>query len=176
MNTPIRKIAFSAVVAALYAGLTVLLAPISFGVLQFRISEALCVLPFFFPSSVWGLFVGCAIANMMSSFGPVDVIFGSAATLLAAVCTMRIGKKSKGILGCVLACLPAVVSNGIIVGAMITWMTAPAEGFWVGFAANGGQIALEEMAVMYAVGLPLMLIGRKNGFFEYIKNKYWESR
>ena len=172
MNTPIRKIAFSAVVAALYAGLTMLLAPISFGVLQFRISEVLCILPFFFPSSVWGIFVGCAIANMMSSFGPVDVIFGAAASLLAVVCTMQIGKKSKGVFGCVLACLPPVIFNGIIIGTMITLMTVPVEGFWAGFAVNGGQIALEELAVMYVAGLPVMLWGRKKGVFLHVKNKY----
>ena len=172
MNTPIRKIAFSAVVAALYAGLTLLLAPISFGVLQFRVSEVLCILPFFFPSSVWGLFIGCAIANMMSTFGPLDIIFGSLASLLAALCTMQIGKKSKGTMGCVLACLPPVIFNGIIIGAMATMMTVTPDGFWAGFVLNGGQIALEELAVMYVAGLPIMLWGRKKGVFDRLKEKF----
>lgn len=172
MRTPIRKIAFSAVVAALYAGLTLLLAPISFGVLQFRVSEVLCILPFFFPSSVWGLFIGCAIANIMSTFGPLDVIFGSLASLLAALCTMQIGKKSKGIAGCILACLPPVIFNGIIIGTMATLMTVTPDGFWAGFALNGGQIALEELVVMYVAGLPIMLWGRTKGVFKMLKEKF----
>ena len=81
MKFPVRKIAFSAVVAAVYAALTMLLAPISYGVLQFRISEVLCILPFFFPSTVWGLFIGCAISNILSTYGLLDVVMGSAATL-----------------------------------------------------------------------------------------------
>lgn len=172
MNTPIRKIAFSAVIAALYAGLTMLLAPISFGALQFRISEALCILPFFFPSSVWGLFLGCALANIISTLGPIDIIFGSLATLLAALGTMYIGKKGRTKLRCVLACLPPVVSNGIIIGAVISAVSAPADGFLAGMLLFGAEVALGELGVVLIIGLPVMLWGVKNGFFDRIKRKY----
>ena len=165
MRSPIRKIAFAAVIAAVYAALTMLLAPISYGVLQFRISEALCILPFFFPVSVWGLFVGCAIANTISLLGPVDIVCGSAATLLAALCTAYIGKRSKSVPACILGCLPPVVFNGIIIGAMLAVITAPEGGFWAGLLAFGGQVALEELAVMLVIGLPVMLWMRKNRAF-----------
>ena len=75
-----EKLIIPAVVGALYAALTMLLAPISYGNLQFRISEALCVLPVFFPYTSVGLFLGCALANMISAAGILDVVFGSLAT------------------------------------------------------------------------------------------------
>ena len=81
-----EKLIIPAVVGALYAALTMLLAPISYGNLQFRISEALCVLPVFFPYTSVGLFLGCALANMISAAGILDVVFGSLATLCAGLC------------------------------------------------------------------------------------------
>ena len=67
-----EKLILPAVVGALYAALTMLLAPISYGNLQFRISEALCVLPVFFPYTSVGLFLGCALANTISAAGMLD--------------------------------------------------------------------------------------------------------
>jgi uncharacterized membrane protein len=174
-----RKIAFAAVIGAAYAALTMLLAPISYGAVQFRLSEVLCILPFFFPSSIWGLFIGCALANMIST--PLDVIFGSLATLLAAACTMVIGKagrkgSAKGVISKVLACLPPVVFNGLIVGAVISYgiATAPgaAEAFWPTYAVVGTQVAVGELAVLFALGLPLLILLPKTGFFKTITALY----
>ena len=67
MNKTTRNIVTAAVIGALYAVLTMVLAPISYGPVQCRISEVLCILPFFMPSTTWGLFFGCAIANIASS-------------------------------------------------------------------------------------------------------------
>ncbi len=161
----IKKIAYASIIAAVYAGLTMFLAPISYGPLQFRVSEVLCILPFFFPFSVWGLFIGCIISNMASMFGIVDIVFGSLATLLAALSTMYIGKKSSGGKGaCALACLPPVIFNGIIIGAVISFASTP-ELFWHGFLLNGLQVALGEAVIMFALGLPLMLYIPKTRFF-----------
>ena len=88
MNKTTRNIVTAAVIGALYAVLTMVLAPISYGPVQCRISEVLCILPFFMPSTTWGLFFGCAIANIASSAGLPDIIFGSLATLIAA-CAYR---------------------------------------------------------------------------------------
>ena len=74
----------SALIAALYTGLTFVLAPISFGPVQFRVSEALTLLPFCLPEAVPGLFIGCLISNMLGGFGIIDIVLGSAATLAAA--------------------------------------------------------------------------------------------
>ena len=79
-----------AAIAAIYAALTLALAPISYGAVQVRVSEALTVLPFFMPhSAVPGLFLGCLLANFLGGAGIWDVIFGSAATLVAAMITAR---------------------------------------------------------------------------------------
>ena len=90
-NNATLRLAVSAVVAAAYAALTVALAPISYGAVQFRVSEALTVLPFLMPFTAWGLFAGCILANLYTG-SVVDILFGSLATLLAALLTARFGK------------------------------------------------------------------------------------
>ena len=85
-NNAIRSLCLSAMIAAIYAALTMALPMLSYGPVQLRFSEALTVLPFFFPQAIPGLFLGCAISNILSAYGIVDVIFGSLATLLAALC------------------------------------------------------------------------------------------
>ncbi len=73
-----------ALIAAVYVALTMMFAPISFGPVQFRISEALCILPFFTPAAVPGLFLGCLISNLLGTAVLMDVICGSIATLIGA--------------------------------------------------------------------------------------------
>ena len=115
-----RNIALAAVVGAAYCALTLLVAPIAFGVVQFRVSEALCILPAFFPMSAWGLWIGCALANVFGGYGVMDIVFGSLATLLAAVCTRRLRDKFR------LAALMPVLFNGVIVGAVVHFCYSPA--------------------------------------------------
>ena len=166
---------FAAAVAALYAALTMFLAPISYGPLQLRVSEALCILPFFFPCTVWGLYVGCIIANLLSQFGVLDVVFGSLATLLAALCSARLGKKHReSWLRCVLSCLMPVVFNAIIIGAIIALSTADPSNsapLWLIFAVNALQIGLGEAAVMFAIGLPLTRLLPRQSFFQTISDR-----
>ena len=85
----------AAAVGAAYAVLSLFSSVFSltFGVVQCRFSEALCVLPFFFPETVWGLFAGCLITNLLSPYGLLDLIVGSLATLIAALLTARCRKK-----------------------------------------------------------------------------------
>ena len=153
------KLAFAAVVGALYAILTMVLAPISYGPLQFRISEALCVLSYFTPAAAWGLFIGCAIANTLSAAGLPDVIFGSLATLIACLGMSAVGKHMKDSLKSrLLACFLPVIVNAVIVGAMLTYAyigISPLEHPGA-FAVCAGEVALGELPVMYLFGLPLM--------------------
>ena len=153
------KLAFAAVVGALYAILTMVLAPISYGPLQFRISEALCVLSYFTPAAAWGLFIGCAIANTLSAAGLPDVIFGSLATLFACLGMSAVGKHMKDSLKSrLLACFLPVIVNAVIVGAMLTYAyigLSPLEHPGA-FAVCAGEVALGELPVMYLFGLPLM--------------------
>ncbi len=93
-NKKISKLVFSAVIAAIYTVLTLLLAPISYGQIQVRVSESLTLLPFLSSYSVWGVFLGCIISNLIGGNGIIDVVFGSLATLIAAILTYYIGKSN----------------------------------------------------------------------------------
>ena len=107
------RITQGAAIAALYVALTMIVAPIAFGPVQFRISEALCVLPYFLPSAVPGVTIGCFLANLLCGAAPLDVVFGSLATLIGAVGSYYLGKKSKW-----LVCVPPILANTIITQLM----------------------------------------------------------
>ena len=111
-NKGLRYIIQGGIIAAVYAALTLITPIFSYGVGQVRISEALCVLPFFTPAAIPGLFVGCALANLGSPFGIIDIVCGSIASLLAAYATSKVKNKW-------LAPLPSVLLNGLIVGLML---------------------------------------------------------
>jgi uncharacterized membrane protein len=100
----------AAMMAAVYVVLTFVFAPISFGEIQVRISEALTILPVFTPAAVPGLFVGCLLGNMLSGAYLPDVIFGSLATLLGAIGTRALRNASP-----FLAPLPPIIANALIV-------------------------------------------------------------
>ena len=172
----IRKIAFAAMVAAVYAALT-MVNPIGYGPVQCRISEALCILPFFFPFSAWGLFVGCIISNLISAYGILDIVFGSLATLLAALCTMAIGKvRPVTVLTKILACMPPVVFNAFIVGAVIAYQMVHAPGaemtFWPTYSLVGLQVGVGELGALYVLGLPLLFILPKTGVVKSLSSIY----
>lgn len=84
-----RALARGAIIAALYTALTVLLAPLSYGEVQIRFSEAFTLLPILMPEAVPALLVGCLLSNILGGCSIFDIVFGSLATLLAAVCTRR---------------------------------------------------------------------------------------
>ena len=143
----IRRIAFGALVGALYATATVLVSPLSFGpLLQFRFAEALCLLPFFAPETVPGLFVGCLIANLFSPFGLPDIIVGSCATLLAVFLVSKI-KISW------LTPLPVVVCNALMVGAVLSLYSEEHIPYVIAVA----WVGLGELAVCVLLGLPLLV-------------------
>lgn len=170
MNGKTQRLVSAAIIGALYAVLTMVLAPISYGPVQCRISEALCILPYFMPHTAWGLFFGCAIANVASAAGLPDIVFGSLATLAACLCTAWCGKHGRKLL----ACLMPVVWNALIVGAMLTIVIAgldPISNFGA-FAVFAGQVALGEAAVMLIAGLPLLTWLPKQKFFAEYLDKF----
>ena len=173
MNSKTRKLIFSAVVGALYAVLTMALSPISYGPVQMRISEALCILPFFLPFTSWGLFFGCMLANVISAAGILDVVFGSLASLVSCLFIAMAGKKSRGTLkNQIIACLMPAVWNGIIVGLVLCYAFTDTAPTLVSFLVYGGQVALGELAVMFVIGLPLMRWLPKQKFFSEQLTKY----
>ena len=108
-NKSIRNIATAAMIAAIYAVLCILLAPISYRAIQVRVAEALTILPAFTPAAIPGLTVGCLLANILGGCPPLDIIFGTLATLIGAVGTYLLRSRQK------LIWLPPVVSNTILV-------------------------------------------------------------
>ena len=115
-----RALARGAIIAAIYTVLSLLLAPISYGEIQIRLSEALTLLPMLMPVAVPALFVGCLLANILGGCTIFDIVFGSLATLLAAICTRRLRRHFW------LAASMPVLFNGVVVGAVVHFCYAPA--------------------------------------------------
>lgn len=99
----------AAAIGAVYVVVTLLFAPLSFGEVQIRFAEALTILPYFTPAAIPGLFVGCIIANFLGGAIPIDILFGSIATLLGAIFTYRLRSNR------FLAPVPPIVANTLIV-------------------------------------------------------------
>ena len=134
----------SAVIAALYAALTLALYPISFGAVQFRVSEALTLLPIVMPEAIPGLFVGCLVSNLIGSATAWDIIFGSLATLIAAILTYATRRNK------ILAAFWPVLCNTVIVGLVLA-LTLDLPVF-----LTMGEVGLGELAVVYTVGMAML--------------------
>lgn len=149
-----HQLATAGVIAALYAVLAYFASifGIAYGPIQCRFSEALCVLPFLFPAATPGLFVGCLVANLLSPYGALDIIFGSLATLLAAVWTQHTHHKW-------LAPLPPVLCNAVIVGAVISFQeTGFTDAFAGAFAYNAVTVGVGEAIACYVLGGVLLTV------------------
>jgi len=157
MNKKVLFIVQAAIVAALYTALTMVFLPISFGhnIFQIRFSEVLTILPAFIPASIPGLFIGCIVSNLLGGFGPIDIIFGSLATLLAALASHGLRKYP------VLVPLPPLVFNALIVGTYLKYLYLVD----VPLAVSIGWVALGQFVSCYMLGLPLLMILRKKKVF-----------
>jgi len=154
----VRDLTLAAVLAGVYAVLTLALPIPQYHGVQLRVAEALTVLPFLFPAATPGLFVGCVIANLASPF-PLDVVCGSAATLLAAKLTEKMPNRW-------LAPLPPVVCNAVIVGAEVAWMqTGFGPAFWPAYALNALSVGFGELVACYVLGLVLLNALPRISFF-----------
>ena len=170
-HSKIKRMADADMIGAAYAALTMALAPISYGPIQMRVSEVLCVLPFFLPCATWGLFIGCMIANLISAAGVWDVVFGSLATLGSCLCIQALGQRGKKVSSwphIILAMLMPVVWNAFIVGGMLTWSFTDtpvfrfSRQFWI-FAA---EVGLGELIVMFVLGIPLLKLLEHSEWFQ----------
>ena len=141
----VRKIALAGVIAGAYIAVTLLFAPLSYGMVQIRISEALTLLPFLFPEAIPGLFAGCLLANFAGGFGLADVIFGSAATLAAAVLTARMPTVF-------LAALSPVVINMVVVGGYLSVLLD------VPLLLSMTYVGAGESIACFLLGIPLVLM------------------
>lgn len=145
-------------VAALYVVLTLITYPFSFLGIQFRIAEFLVLLCFFRKDYAIGLVIGCAIANLASSIGVVDVGFGSLATLIACLGIMFSKRLA-------IAIIFPIVSNAFIVGFELYMFLG--EPFWLSTA----QVAIGETAVMIVSYIFYMIMRKRPTFYELINAK-----
>ena len=152
MKLHTKQLTLAALTAAAYAVLSYFgsIFGITYGPIQCRFSEALCVLPFFLPETAWGLGVGCLIANLLSPYGVLDIVVGSAATLLAALLTARCQKKW-------LAPLPPGIASAA---------------FWPTYAFNALTVGLGEAVACYGLGgLLLWRLDKSNALQRYLQNR-----
>lgn len=133
--------------AAVYFVLTVIppFSSFAYGPIQVRVSEALMVLPALTMEAVPALFIGCLAANIAGGLGPVDLVFGSLATLLAAYLASRI--KSPWLVP-----LPAIVVNALVVGTYLPLILGLPTPLWLSWA----YIAAGETVAVGVLGLPLL--------------------
>lgn len=156
-----RKITAAGIIAALYTVLTMISAMLGLasGVVQIRISEALCILPVFTSAAVPGLAIGCFVANLVSGGVILDALFGSLATLSGALIAYLLGKCIKGkILRLALIPLPNVVANTVVIPWVLRLVYGESGAIWY-FALTVG---LGELAASYLLGIPLAMLLEKN--------------
>ncbi|GAA0759294.1 MULTISPECIES: QueT transporter family protein [Clostridium] len=153
-----KKLVKAALVAAIYAALTIVLAPISYGPVQFRLSEVLVLLAFIDPFYIVGLTIGCLLANILGGLGIMDIVFGTLATFLSVSAISLTAKyiKSKK-LSLIIASLWPTIFNGVIIGWMLNYVLG------VPLVLTMLQVGIGEFVVVTVVGVPV---------FKLIQNKY----
>ncbi|GAA0121720.1 QueT transporter family protein [Clostridium faecium] len=152
-----KKLLKVSLVAAIYAVITYVLAPISFGAVQFRLSEIMTLLAFIDPLYVPALTLGCAIANLFSPAGVIDVIVGTAATFIATFAM----SKSKNM---IIASLYPTIVSGIMIGAMLYYA------FNLPFGLSALQVGAGEFVVVTLIGVPVFkLLSRDKNLKNILK-------
>lgn len=147
-----RYIAKVGLIAALYAVLTYALpSGLSYGPVQFRLSEGLVLLPYVEPAAVLGLAIGCVIANLASPFGIIDIVGGSLATLIAAYLTSKLQRTGK----VYWAALPPILINGLGVSIYVSYFSKMP--YWL----TAAYITLSEIVAVVAVAVPILLLYTK---------------
>jgi len=141
-----RSLVQGAIIAAVYVALTLSNAMFSYGMVQIRIAEALTILPLFTPAAIPGIFIGCLVANILSpSPNIIDIIFGSLTSLFAGSLTYQLGKmladKMKEIPKFLIAIIPPILLNALIVGAYVQMLWYPSVPMYLVMISVGiGQV------------------------------------
>ncbi|MCR5287247.1 MAG: QueT transporter family protein [Saccharofermentans sp.] len=153
----IRFVVLNGLIAGLYVVFTLPFANIAYGPIQFRLAEVLTVFPAFSALTIPGVTLGCFIANLINpnNLGPVDIIGGTLATLIAGYFSWLIGKKKKP-----LGIIPPIVFNGLIVGGYLPFLLVD-EGSTVTAQAVGISmlsVAGSEAVLLVVLGLPLIAV------------------
>lgn len=169
-NKRLMYLTQGAVIAALYVVINysqeVLLPTTTTAAIQFRLAEALCILACLTPAAVGGLTLGCVIANFISiGVMPMDILFGSLATLFAALCMYALRNVKAFGLPVPAALMPALF-NGVIIGLEIEIFLVEGGFHFGSFLLTGGSVALGELGVLLIIGLPLYKFMERTKIFE----------
>ena len=166
MTKKTRSIVTTAVVAALYAALTLGLAFISYGPIQFRLSEVMTLLPLFSKKYIIGLTIGCFLANLLGLYGVPDMIFGTTATFISVYLVYLTGKYMKDKRGYVyIASLWPVIVNAIIVAIQLKIF------FGMPLFITMLQVGFGQFVVITIIGVPLFK-AVNNKYGKYLKNMF----
>lgn len=160
-NLSVRRLVRCAVIAAVYVVVCLVLAPFSYGAVQVRVAEALCLLPVFGAEYIIGVTLGCFLANLLGST-VVDVVFGTLATLLACLVTYKLRDiRVKGL--AIPASLPPVVFNMIIVGAFeITFFFSDGAPTAMLAVFNAVTVGIGELISCTILGVALVKLIESN--------------
>lgn len=146
MNQRVKFVVNAGVIAAIYVVLVMVFSFSSFGPIQFRVAEALTILPFFTPAAIPGLFIGCLIANFLGGAIIWDTIFGSLATLVAAYMSYKL-RRNKWLVP-----IPPVVVNSIVVGLILKFGYGIPDGLFLLM----GSVFLGQMVAVFGLGMILL--------------------
>ena len=170
-NLTVKMIAANALIAALYAVITVICGPLSYvgGSLQLRFSEILNLLVFFNPIYSIGLTIGCLIANLVSLYGIFDIVFGTLGTLISCLLIVLISKTIKNLL---LSSLVPCIINALIVPLIVYLYTPTMEMNALIYLTFFGWTFLGEFICIMCVGYPIILVSSKKykGFSQLINS------
>ncbi|MBN8046994.1 QueT transporter family protein [Paraclostridium bifermentans] len=166
MTTNIKKLVTTALVASIYATLTLVLGAISYGPIQFRVAEIMVLLPFIKKDYIWGLTIGCFLANIIGPYGVPDIIFGTTATFLsvyAVYMTSKImdGKKYALLVSSI---WPTVI-NAIIIGIMLNIF------FGLPLMLSMAQVGFGQFVVITIIGVPLYK-SLEGKYFKILKDAF----
>ena len=162
-NLSVRRLVRCAVIAAVYVVVCLVLAPFSYGAVQVRVAEALCLLPVFGTEYIVGVTLGCFLANLLGST-VVDVVFGTLATLLACLVTYKLRDlRFKGL--ALAASLPPVLFNAVIIGIEIAVLfpdPSSSAPLWLACITNGISVGIGELISCTVLGVLLVKIVETN--------------
>ena len=152
-NDLTKRLTRTALIAAIYAVVTIAIAPLAYGNIQFRISEVLVLLAVFDPLYIGGLTLGCLIANILGPNGPMDVIFGTLATFISVYTIYLTGKLIKNYkIKLLVSSIWPTVFNGLIIGWLLNKL------YELPLILSIGEVALGELVVITCIGVPLFLM------------------
>ncbi|MRZ79601.1 QueT transporter family protein [Paeniclostridium sordellii] len=166
MTNKTKKLVMTSLVAAIYAVLTLVLGAISYGPIQFRIAEIMVLLTFIKKDYIWGLTIGCFLANVIGPYGAPDIIFGTTATFLSVYAIYLTGKAMKGKKYAILiASIWPTLINAVIIGFMLN--------IFVGMPLilSMIQVGFGEFVVITIIGVPVYkIIGKK--YIKLLENAF----